>query len=306
VLQLTLNERGELSLRAQAVPLSGVLAELRKHQVDVVIPDFRDVVLNIAFDNVPLVTALERIIPEGTHPVVRLGEREFVGSGKSGDKPGRVNPRNSTLPRKDTVAVIPLDRDRPAKRDVDKVPPQRSERGPTFKPVTTDTIIRGGTGPKRSVPALQDTTRHIWLSFRIDTLRNVQLTGIRVLEGPRVVSTIAQGTYFYLITANGQPVAIESFYDPFELHAYTPRTTDPHRTVRAATANLTATMPLGDRTGLLESDIVIQVYRLRPGESMPRMDLEGAALLVRRGELVAASAPGALRGPIREALQTGR
>lgn len=305
-LQVSMTETGGLTLRAEAVPLSRILATLQKrYQLTVTIPDFRDTVVTANFEDVPLADALTRLLPKGQHASFTFGDREIDVRPNTGDKPGRRTPRNRELPRKDTLAVMPLIANAPSKRDPDQVRPRRLPPGARLKPMPTDTIVRGGKGPKVPRAPQPDTAKHLWLALLVDSTGVITVEGARVMQGRGVVSSEPGGEYFYTVSSGPSLIAAERLYDPFEQHAYGPQPTDPHRTARARVGHFTATVPYTSAERLLNNDIVIRLHRTSSGASSLRFDLERARESSRNSEVVASSRPGALRAPLREALQRG-
>lgn len=299
--RVELSEAGLLSVTATATPVSRILEQLRtSYGIVVEIPDFQERSVTDRFAGLPLDSAIRRLVPNSRPHIVVVG-RDRMLPADTGDKPGRRTSRPTGLPRKDTVAVVPLiDSLRPKPRPDTTARPERPS-GVALKPEPRDTAQPDRVEPKRPARAVQDSARHLWASLVITANGRLSVEVARVLAGPRVVSAVPEGTYYYVVTAAGRPVAVGSFPDPFEQRAYARDPRAPHEVTRADTGRFVLTAPWDALANVEPAQIGVQVLRLRPGASPPAVELQRAPELTRSLEPVATLAPGAIAEALRRA-----
>ena len=115
------------------------------------------------------------------------------------------------------------------------------------------------------------------------------------------MSTVPAGTYYYIVTAGGRPVAVGSFADPFEQRAYARDPQAPHPMARVDTGRFVLTAPWEALANVEPAQIGVQVLRLRPGATPPAVELQRALELTRALEPVARLEPGAFTEALRRA-----
>lgn len=291
---IELSDDGRVSVTAAAAPVSRILDQLRtKYGVRVEIPEFQDRVVTDRFTGVTLDSAISRLVP-GAHPLIVVlgGDRMLLAD--TGTKPGRRAVRPQGLPRKDTVAVVPPNDSLRGKAKPDTTRPATPPTGVALKVAPVDTAQPGPPEPKRPRPTARDSTRHLWASVMITSAGRLTVEAARVLEGPHVVSPVPAGTYYYIVTVAGGPVAVGSFADPFERRAYAQDPRAPHQTASVDTSRFVLTAPWSALANVDPQSVGVQVLRVRPGVAPPPVELPRAPELLRSLEPVATLAPGSL------------
>jgi hypothetical protein len=132
------------------------------------------------------------------------------------------------------------------------------------------------------------------------TIRNGTITvdAARLIEGPRIVSTVPQGSYLYVVYAGSRPIAVESFYDPFEQRAYAPQPQEPHRVARAQVGHFVATIPMDALRAVAAEQLSLRVFSVRPGAQLVQVDLTAVSDTTRTLISVATASGEALRGAL--------
>lgn len=293
--RIELSEDGYVNVTAAGTPVSRLLDQLRtSYGVVVKIPEFQDRVVTDRFIGVTLDSAVRRLVP-GSRPFIVVTGPDRNLPAETGTKVGRKTPRPTGLPRKDTVAVVPLNDSLRAKPTPDTTRSATPARGTLLKAAPSDTAQPGPSGPKKPLAIRPDSVRHLWASLVITATGRLSVEAANVLEGPHVVSPVPEGTYYYIVAGAGRPVAIGSFADPFERRAYAPDPRGPHQIARADTGRFVVTAPWEPLANIDPDSITIQVLRLRPGAPPPPVELQRVAELTRQLEPVATLSPGALR-----------
>lgn len=296
---LTLSDGGLVTLEAREVPASRILAVLReRHGIAVDVADFRDTTVTVTARDISLDSALVLILPASSRAgtVVLREERDVPA--RAGDKPGRRVTKESGLPRKDDTRPAPADANRPRKASETDTSVKRPPAGARLKDAPSANIPPPGAREKQPLsrpPSQGDSV--VWMSL---TIRDATITvdAARLIEGPRIVSTVPQGTYIYVVSAGGRPIAVESFYDPFEQRAYAPQPDAPHRVARDRTGRFTATIPMDALRGVAVEQLTLRVLVLRPGARVARIDVAGVSDTTRTFVPVATASGEALRAAL--------
>ncbi len=293
---LTVSDGGLVTIEAREVPASRILAALRDRGIHVDVADMRDTVVSVTARDVPLDSVLVLILPASSRvgTVVAQGERELPA--RTGDKPGRRVTKESGLPRKDAGRVMPSE-NLPRKASSQDTSLRRPPEGRQLKDVSSANVPPPGAREKQAVSRPSQGDSVIWMSL---TIRGGTITveSARLIEGPRIVSTVPQGTYVYVVYAGGRPIAVESFYDPFEQRAYGPQPQDPHRAQRAATGRFVATFPMEAIRGVAAEQLSLRVFTLRPGARMAQVDIAAVSDTTRTLVPVAVASGESLRGAL--------
>jgi hypothetical protein len=269
---LTVSNRGLVSLRARAVPASRILAALReRHGIAVDVAEFRDTTVTVAVREVSLDSALVLILPANARVGTVVVRDERVLPARTGDKPGRRVAKESGLPRKGG-ARRPPPTDRPRKASVRDTSVRRPAPDARLKDAPSANVPPTTGREKQAIPRAPQGDSVVWMSL---TIQNGVITvdAARLIEGPRIVSTVPQGSYVYVFYAGGRPIAVESFYDPFEQRAYAPQPQDPHRAQRTQIGQFVATVPLEALRGVTAQQLSLRVFTVRPGARLTQVDV---------------------------------
>ena len=289
---LRVSPEGVVRLDARGASVRDILASLgTDFGVQVTVPEMRDTTVTVTLDGTSLDSVLSVVLPAGLHGWVSIrtaGERELIGN--RADKRGRKVGAVALLPRKGDRISGPIDARLPAKPVADTMSRSLGRQGTGgSKPAAAQVArILPGTGPKvaRQGGAVREQHLRLTLTIRDST---ITVDDVRVLDGPRVISTTPAGAYYYVIFAGNRPIAIESFNDPFTQHAYNPKPDGPHRELMQRTGRVVATVPLDAATLSAAGTWRVQVLRLRAGATSPLVSLSGYDVVARNTTAIAAS-----------------
>ena len=293
---LSVSDAGLVSLEAREVPASRVLAALRERGIVVDVADFRDTTVTLTVRDISLDSALVLILPRSSRAgtVVMAGERELPS--RAGDKPGRRVTKESGLPRKEAGGVGAA-ANMPRKAGAEDTSIRRSPAGAQLKDAASETAPPPGAREKQAISRAPQGDSVIWMSL---TIRGgtISVDAARLIEGPRIVSTVPQGTYLYVVYVGDRPIAVESFYDPFEQRAYAPQPQEPHRAQAVQTGRFVATIPMDALRGVAAEQLSLRVFTIRPGARVPQVDIAAVSDTARTLVPVARATAETLRGAL--------
>ena len=289
---LRVTPEGLVRLDARGANIRDILASLgTDFGVRVTVPELRDTTVTVTLEGMSLDSVLGVVLPAGLHGWVSVGtagERELIGN--RADKRGRKAGAIALLPRKGDRLTGPIDARLPAKPVADTILrslDRRSTGG--VKPAAAQVaLVRPTTGAKVARQGGAVREQHLRLTLTIQD-STITVDDVRVLDGPRVISTTPAGAYYYVIFAGNRPIAVESFNDPFTQHAYNPKPDGPHRAIAQRTARVVATVPMDAATLAAAGAWRMQVLRLRPGATPPPVDLARYEAVARSTTAVAVS-----------------
>jgi hypothetical protein len=214
----------QVTIVADKVSRARLLDELRRrHRIEVRLQDVPDEEISVRLIDVPLLDAVEALLPAGSRYAIRFGERELEipAPGVAQKKRGEPEIRGADLPTKDRTRPLPEEQRtdiKVAEQDWRQPPPRE---GKNLKPMAERVIeVAPGKGPKRplEIAAAEVTPR---LSFAIRAPNQIELLDVALLPGGFTVNPVVTGPFLFVL----RDPADEFLYfgalpDPLEMHSY--------------------------------------------------------------------------------------
>ena len=225
------------SIDAQQVPRGALLDELKKLVgADVRPQPERETPITVQAGDLDLDALVGLLLPAGTRPTVRHGEREVAAAVPKSTRPKQ----GATMPTVDGLRPKPdatrdaadLVRTGTLKAASDATDSPREVSGPGTKPQALALVrVAVASGPKKP-PETRPPRSSLRLQFLFEEGAPPRLIDARSVEGRVRPHRVVAGEYLFAITAaDGRILEAGSFQDPLIEHSYLPE--GPHTVGRA-------------------------------------------------------------------------
>jgi hypothetical protein len=217
------------SIDAQQVPRGALLDELKTVAgADVRPQPERDAPVTAQAKDLDLDALIALLLPPGTRPTIRPGEREIAAAGPAKAKPKQgepLRPAAGAVAKPDAALEIAPEIRRTgtlkAAAETPYVP--RDVSGPRTKPQSAVLLRTAETMEPKKPLAAAGPRATVRLQLQFEEGAPPRLIDARAIEGRVPVQRLVTGSYLFVLTAaDGRVLEAGTFQDPLVEHSYLP------------------------------------------------------------------------------------
>jgi hypothetical protein len=255
-------KKGTVTLQAEDAPVSWLLSEFQTaHGIRIVVPEFVDRKISISVSEAPLTDVVEQLLSPGTRYWIVLEKGELPIPGAKKERKGERDTSVPDLPKKGDAGLPPIDPTAKKKILPEEVKMITSDGTRGTKPPPE---VREGAEPRAEKVAREEkppTGHYALLRFRMSD-EGITLESAQILPGTYIPDNEFQGNHVYAVNMGEEVVAVGSFRDPREMHAYFPDEGRPHEALRAKSGTFSVSAPAQAVSADALPTMKLKFYRL--------------------------------------------